>query len=289
MPDRRPVKTMEPAITTIKEAIDIHVIFRFTRSHHGMRLFRGQTNADWPLIPKAGRPEYFLSDLDNRDEPLRFRDLGRFRAWRERTYPFTPDIPPSDYDALAYAQHHGLATRLLDWTLNPLVATYFAVRGNRESDGAVFCYSSHGMMDPSKSALPIPGTENADVWTSNYKKASSDPEIEEQMESTIDSLHGRAVITRAFDARMLNQQGAFTVHWPPNRPILVGPDPVISDAPNLTVIRIPAAVKNEMRNHLDDYGISEAFIFPDSDGVAAHVNWETTNMIERTAARNRRD
>lgn len=54
-------------------------------------------------------------------------------------------------DIYFMAQHFGMPTRLLDWTMNPLIALYFAVRSHPEEDGELFVMDALGVLpDTSK-------------------------------------------------------------------------------------------------------------------------------------------
>ncbi len=222
---------------TIKEVLDLHRFFRAYRSHGGIGcMYRGQADTTWSLIPKAGRAEYNNG-----------RDLGRFNEWRRRACAYGP-LPENDWECLALAQHYGLATRLLDWTLNPLVATFFAVVEHADRDGVVYCYTADGFINIDQNPL----TYTEDV---------------------------ACLMPRAIDARMNRQEGVFTVHPRPDVPIQSKELEPPMSGPNLKAIVIPAALKLETRTMLADYGVHFAGAFPDLDGLSRHINWETAKSV----------
>ena len=81
-------------------------------------LFRGQRE-DWPLLPKLARLTH-VGDILSAEHEM-------FATFRREAVADAEPVPDNDWDWLALAQHHGLPTRLIDWTMNPLAAAWFAV------------------------------------------------------------------------------------------------------------------------------------------------------------------
>ncbi len=226
-----------------------------------MWIFRGQADADWPLLPKAGRPEYFIpNSADENGYPLN-QDLVRFEQWRHWAVACQPDLPTNHFEALAFAQHYGLATRLLDWTTNPLIALYFAVEDQPAKDGSLYLHL---------------------------------PELDKDLTSKKFTDIDRTVrfSPRPLDKRILNQYAAFTYHPEPHKPLAPEPLPetLAPFAPSdvrsrLIRIRIPWQAKKWATSQLDQLGINRRTLFPDLDGVSAFINWGTRQVAGKVPER----
>lgn len=207
-----PIANIVPLFTLIEKYKD---------SKH---IFRGQS-IDWPLVPKAGRPEY-------KDQ----NDINIFSDWKRRAIFYIDKNNINDVDFLAIAQHTGLPTRLLDWSLNPLIALFFACVENKNEDGVFY-------------ALEI----------ENYL-------IEEKNDNPYDFNNLKIIQPKTTHSRMLNQLSYFTIH--PNPSLELSK---IQNKVNLDKIIISSKIKNEVLKKIHFYGINYASIFPDLEGLSKHL------------------
>lgn len=93
-------------------------------------VFRGQGRADWKLQSNLDR---LYERLGGEEEGSRQIHLNNFKFAARGRRGTNPPVLSTDNDWWALAQHHGLATPLLDWTTSPFVAAYFAVLANGQT------------------------------------------------------------------------------------------------------------------------------------------------------------
>ncbi|MGT2356862.1 FRG domain-containing protein [Staphylococcus aureus] len=160
-----------------------------------------------------------------------------FYAWKRQAMIFLKETY-SDWDMLTIAQHHGLATRLLDWSFNPLVAAFFAVQTYEDCDAVIYAYLKKSDMNM-KGATPFK--------SKGIKK----------------------VKPNGLASRVVRQSGIFTIHEPPTNSIEAN----LSEKEELHKIIIKKHYRKKLREELSYYGINELSLFIRLDGLSSHVNW----------------
>jgi len=234
------MKTM--TISTIAD-LSNHVERHFLDDRTTTVIYRGHGAASFLLKPKAGR----LSPPKHSGRTTLNESL-MLELFRRQSTDRIPIVADNDWELLAVAQHHGMPTRLLDWTRSPLAALYFAV--------AKECESRHRDGRPKN--------EDAEIVALRSEKIQLTRPLPPQPLKITSVIK---YVPRITTPRLRAQSGLFTAH----------PEPTKAYEPNGIIrLRIPYNRRKPLKDALYRHGINENVLFPDLDGLARHIEWLQT-------------
>jgi hypothetical protein len=217
--------------------------------------FRGMPNASYDLrtslIQLGGDYAGHEADL-----------LRNFRKYAYR------NAAPGDslWNWLALAKHHGLPTRVLDWTYSPYVALHFATEnlGLFDTDGVVWCvdYVRTNQLLPEK-LKHILEAEDSNVFTADMLSQAA--ATLQQLDRLSEDEFVVFFEPPSLDDRIVNQYALFSLMSSPDSML----DNWLEDKPELfRRIILPASLKWEIRDKLDQANITERVLYPGLDGLS---------------------
>jgi len=222
------------------EISNLNDLHDFIQSHEGKHvMYRGEPKDYYKLRPKFGRCQVYDKELRQFNKSLvdhlpidNDTEIAVLTEFKRRALPYLTLIPDNDWEWLAIAQHHGLPTRLLDWTDNPLIAAFFATNK----------YSGEG-----NSVIYVLQDELPDAL---------------DHESPFEIKKCKLFFPRHSTSRIIAQSGLFTAHNNPSS---------IFKSKYLQRVVIKKECIINIYVMLDTYGINTASVFPGLDGLSKHL------------------
>ena len=235
--------------------------------------YRGLSSRDQVLLPTLHRRK-----IPVLDESV---IMNRFK---QNAYEFLEERPEGEWEWMFLGRHHGLPSRLLDWSENCLVALFFAAGGFEKKqtvseserkqtdikDGIIWCLlpnelnkiASNGTVRTD--VLPMfsdhPGISSQDEFLNNYRTSAVRGAI------GTPSTPPAAGISIRTTRRIRAQHGVFTVHHTEDRPINEW-----GDGTHAWRFVIPTDAKEKLLSELRQSGLTMLTMFPELDNVAAEA------------------
>jgi hypothetical protein len=217
---------------------------RYFSEARGRWVFRGHSNKAYDLKPSVGRGGHTASDCLAHEKSL-------FTIFVREAGSHLNPLPADNWEWLSVAQHHGLPTRFLDWTYNPLVGLYFAVAENETADGELFALHT-------------------------VTKASQ----RTREKSPFDITRPAKYYPNIVSPRIRAQEGLFIACSQIEQAL----DVPLRDGWSIERFEVPKAAKPRLRYELFRLGVHASALFPDIDGLAKRLKWQlTVNPLDGSA------
>ena len=226
-------------------------------------VYRGEGDASRPLLTS-------LDKLGGAGSPHAKADLEEhiLRNFIRYSRPYLEHPPANEWEVLVSAQHHGLPTRLLDWTYSPLVAAHFAtLEDDRSSDRVVWrldwqrVHRCFGLPELALLIQDLDGMLGGDRPLTPWALFSAPPNAK-QFACMLEppSLNPRIVAQSATFTLCSDKRQSFDSFLEKHG---------LGSA--LTRFIVPARETGRFRDQLDLVDVDERRLFPDLDGVAAEM------------------
>ena len=215
-------------------------------------LYRGQRE-NMALLPRIARLRLQRSIPETERRML--------QHLKRQALPHLGLLPDTDWDWLALAQQFGMATRLLDWTQNPLAALWFAVEkppareGTQQKEGVVWVFRAK--------ESDLASTSEEDPFSGQLTKVFQPDHI---------------------TPRLAAQSGWFTVHkYVSSKKRFVRFEQHTRYKKQLAKLTVPGPCFADLREQLDRLGVNAAALFPDVAGLCAHLSWLYSYLEDESA------
>ncbi len=205
--------------------------------------YRGQKmNPDWTLTPSIYRDFRDTASVTSKDDWLTF-EQRLLRRFKSEALPYLSFVPRADLEWLMVGQHHGLPTRLLDFTKSLLIGLFFAL----EDEGA----------------------EDRIVWATEALPFGMPDDVVPLVELFEDLKGASIIFPTHVTPRITAQKGVFMIAPTPDNRAFVP----LEERRGAAMIRyrIPAEYRGNILEDLKRAGIDYQTIYPDLAGVVKHI------------------
>lgn len=228
--------------------------------HRNLFIYRGEPDASYTLSTSLRR---HCKDKSSLLEPPMLLNFTKYAILEE------PTIERSVWNQMILGQHHGLPTRLLDWSFSPMIAMHFAMTENDlenmdAHDAVVWRIDIHELHD----MLPEQYKEIIRKYNTTVFSVDMLNEVCDSLEQYDRDMEGHAMVViepPSLDKRIVNQYSFFSIQ-PDGMPDIVG----FLDAHTELTARfiIKKELRWRIRDMLDHQNITERIVYPGLDGLS---------------------